>query len=463
MSRSRAPAASLASRTIAFWMGVALFASLALFGGASRADALNQPIVRILSIIISAILLLSMTQAQLQRARQLMMLLGLFAFLCVLQLVPLPPGLWAQLPGHGSIAAALHDVGQFGSWRPWSLAPDRTVNALLACSTIFATLLVLSLQERRSLESTIPIVLLVFLGISGMVGLSQIYGSGPYFYRITNDGNAVGFFANRNHFAFFLAMGFPLLAHLAVQSSQRASKLAIQLTCGAIAIVLVALLITNGSRGGIVLGIVGLIGGGAQIVLSSDRRILPKEAIITGAVLLLVLVILAALFWYTGRGLSFSRLAESSDTEGEMRWLALPTIVEMVRSYFPLGAGLGAFESAYKLVERDELVSGTYLNHVHNDYLELAIDAGIIGWALLGWLVVVLIGHARRKLSSSQYRSATLMAVVVVVQFAIGSALDYPLRTAFMSALFSYAAFLIMRPIDDSATNTRLGPAGAER
>lgn len=463
MAHSRLPAASLASESRAAWVGLALLVSLAVFGGASRADALNQPIIRILSIVAASFFLITATRIELRRARDLLRPLGLLILLCALQLLPLPPGIWASLPGRGELATALDRVGALAVWRPLSLAPDRTINVMLSSLPVFATLVALSRQSRPSLDQMLPIVLVGIMAISGLIGLSQIYSDGPYFYRITNDGNAVGLFANRNHFAFFLAMGFPMLSHLALSGSRKTSDYAIQVTCGTIAIALLALLITNGSRGGLVLGLVGLLGGAAIILTSSSRKFTGREIAFGGAALALAVTLLAALFWFSRRSLTLARFLQSGDGTEEMRLLALPTILEMLWSYFPLGAGMGAFENAYKMVEPDELISGVYLNHVHNDFLEFGIDASVPGLALLGYLAVILIRGVRRKFQFAQYRSVTLMAAVIAVQFAIGSALDYPLRTAFMSALFCYAAFLIIRPIDDSPTDVRRSPADAER
>src|SRR3546814_18783044 len=51
--------------------------------------------------------------------------------------------------------------------------------------------------------------------MSGGLGLAQVIGprDGPlYLYEITNNGSAVGLFANRNHQAALLACLFPMLA-----------------------------------------------------------------------------------------------------------------------------------------------------------------------------------------------------------------------------------------------------------
>ena len=62
----------------------------------------------------------------------------------------------------------------------------------------------------------------------------------------------------------------------------------------------------------------------------------------------------------------------------------------MIWHYAPFGGGFGSFEAAYKIVEPVNLLSLQYLNHAHNDYLELAIEAGLPGLALAGlWIVLI--------------------------------------------------------------------------
>ena len=50
---------------------------------------------------------------------------------------------------------------------------------------------------------------------------------------------------------------------------------------------------------------------------------------------------------------------------------ALPTIERLIAAYAPWGSGLGTFEQVFKLHEPDALLSPSYLNHAHNDWLEL--------------------------------------------------------------------------------------------
>ena len=66
-------------------------------------------------------------------------------------------------------------------------------------------------SQRRTMVG----VVLAFAAISAIFGLWQIMegaDSALYLYRITNEGEAVGFFANRNHLAGLLAASLPVAA-----------------------------------------------------------------------------------------------------------------------------------------------------------------------------------------------------------------------------------------------------------
>ena len=139
------------------------------------------------------------------------------ACLIAVHLVPLPPAVWQALPGRELVAANDRLAGLNGVWRPFSLAPGTTWNALYSLLVPFAVLLCGIQLDRDHLLRLVPVILAIG-ALSGLIGILQVIGdaSGPlYFYRITNGDSAVGLFSNRNHHAIFLAALFPMLAWLA--------------------------------------------------------------------------------------------------------------------------------------------------------------------------------------------------------------------------------------------------------
>ena len=134
----------------------------------------------------------------------------------VLQLVPLPPGIWSVLPGRDTVAQFYTVAGMALPWQPLSLSPGETWRAglaLLPALALFLATLTLSRAERQVL-----LVVAVVIGlISVPLGILQVLGgdeSELYFFQYTNPGSAVGFFANANHYAAFCYMLIPLSAAL---------------------------------------------------------------------------------------------------------------------------------------------------------------------------------------------------------------------------------------------------------
>lgn len=124
----------------------------------------------------------------------------------------------------------------------------------------------------------------------------------------------------------------------------------------------------------------------------------------------------------------------------------------MIWNYAPFGGGFGSFEAAYKIAEPVNLLSLQYLNHAHNDYLELLIDGGFPALALLaGWGLIVWRAAQRgwrHDQSAPTDRIGILVSVMMLAIFAAASLVDYPLRTPAMAAMATLATVLIYRRPD---------------
>jgi len=130
------------------------------------------------------------------------------------------------------------------------------------------------------------------------------------------------------------------------------------------------------------------------------------------------------------------------DVEQDMRSRALPTVVEMVRTYFPFGSGLGGFDPMFRIAEPFALLKPTYFNHAHNDLLEIVLDAGVPGLLLLlaglawwGWASIkAWRAGGERDQVTARLGGAMLLLVI------IASAFDYPARTPIIMAWGTIAA-----------------------
>jgi O-antigen ligase len=411
-------------------------AVLWLAGGASRADVLGQALVRGAAWSLLAVAALFGPRPQVRDAGAVAYLVLAAVILAALQLVPLPPAIWEALPGR---AVFLQAVEGPQPWRPWSIVPGATWNALgslIVPVTVLLFVTTLSERERRWL----PAMILALVAASTLLGLLQF--SGVRFNNpLINEGvGAVnGTFANRNHFALFLTIGCILAPVWAFQSSPRPMR-RIPIALGLLLLVILVIL-ASGSRAGLGLGIFA-VGLGFAIVWADIRRMLhgaPRwtmPAIILGIVAVMAIFVLVSVA--AGRAQSISRVL-SVDPSSDMRSRALPTIMAMIGTYFPWGSGFGGFDPIFRLHEPFDLLKLTYFNHAHNDFLEVVLDGGIAAAALLlvalSWWGIASL-RAIRSGDRLQRLGAGILLLVIVA-----SGFDYPARTPLIMAICVVAAW----------------------
>ena len=199
----------------------------------------------------------------------------------LVQLVPLPPEVWTALPNREPIASTFGLLQQDLPWMPISVSPRATALSalsLLPPLAIFLAMLSLGNPERRLMS----LVVLAVGVLSVVVGLNQV-AQGPAsplrFFAQTNPTEAVGFFANRNHFAALLyavmliAAAWAVEAAIAFETGRRPREGGGIVALAATFTVMVALVAAQAmarSRAGLGLTIVALSGTFALAFL--DRR-----------------------------------------------------------------------------------------------------------------------------------------------------------------------------------------------
>lgn len=463
MRRSFSPAEN--RRDFSFLLLAAFLGFTALTGGGSRPDILSLVILRPVAVVVAALAAWRLGVGSIRRFPLLFGMMSATIVLTVLHLIPLPPGIWQALPGRKLVSMIDQAVGLRMPWRPLSLDPDGTRNALFSYVVPLAVLLAGARLPRSGRERLLVILIVIGL-LSGVLGLLQLLGSptGPlFFYEHTNYGAATGLFANRNHQAIFLATLFPMMAALvAMQVDQQR---AVRVRYGALAagFVLVPMLLVTGSRAGIGLGALGMLS--ALLLLRRHDGKRPKANVARsryfrwlgprGHILLAIFgtVALVALTVAMSRALSISRLLQVG-SEDELRFKVWPVIFSDISTYFPVGSGIGSFATAFKIVEPNSILRPTFLNHAHNETLEILLTAGLPGMLLLVAAIVGWAIAAKRAFARSLAEPGIIFArlgVVMIALLGLGSVADYPLRTPFLAAVLVIAALWCSGRMDESA------------
>ncbi len=424
-----------------------LILTAAFFGGSSREDVLSAVLVPLAAIALAFYLLVRAKPDTGRRDGAASAVVPLcfaisFPIIALLQLVPLHTGIWTLLPGREHLTVVDALLRHPHSWRPMSLAPDATLRFAIAGLVPVAAVMAMT-DLKESAHNRILWVLILLACVSALLAVLQVAaGSSGQFqmYAQTTPGSANGLFANRNHQAVFLAAMMPF-AVLALQG-ERALRLSTRgRAIGVfVALMFVALLLLmNGSRAGLLCGVIGL--GGSVAVYATGQQ--PGQSIGRAAwAAAATLVVLASLgiaaLAAAGRLETVNHL-QAGELGTDLRFAFYPTFGKMIRAYMPIGSGFGSFEAAFKRFEPFEFLGPTYLNAAHNDYVQLVIEGGIVAAALIVAYVVVMAFASWQcwsapRSSASQRGKAASVALLTIL---VASWFDYPLRTPLLLCVFA--------------------------
>ena len=467
-----------------FWLTAFTLLAALLLGGGTRGGFLPDALLQLLAIpllLLSASRLGDLFWRNRDKFRQMrweFIFCLAVVIVPLIQLVPLPPALWMLLPHRTPLIASFDVLGHGSSgnglpWLPISVSPNATwlsVAALLPTLAVFFGTILLGYRERRLLSLGV----VAFGIVSAFLGLLQI-AQGPAsrlrFFSATNLSEAVGFFANRNHFAAFLYVVLLFAAVWAIDVGfavgpwrdrrifEARSIVTITASFLAIVILLAAEAMAR-SRAGMMLTMVSLIGVYGLVLTDRRRRTLsatPLNFLFAAAGTAFILVVQFALYRVLARF--------NTDPLDDLRLQFARTTIEAAWAYMPFGAGMGTFVPVYGMFEKpQDLFAHAYINHAHDDILELWLETGIFGIALMGAFAAWLVSRAIKiwryaAVGANEFdRSLARAATIAVALIVTHSFLDYPLRTAAMTAILAFACGLMVETlgVDDRAKERRV-------
>ena len=434
-----------------FWILCAFLLLCALGGGSSRAATLSLLYLRPAAVLCIAAAALVPGPWDFARYRAPLLILAALAAAIALQLVPLPPQWFAALPGHEKFTEASRLAGESAGWHSISLAPDLTLNSLLALLPALAVLVVFAGMNEADRDRTLlflPVLALATI-LFAILQLAQGPDSPAYLYSITSRSLPVGLFANRNHQAAALAIAIPAFAGVAVILTRHFSRPAIIFgMCGVLSLLCILFGLLTGSRSGLALLGVGVLGTAAVIwpVVTSRRY---RLLMVVGLGVALALAIVLAIAF--GRATSVERLTGESNMSGELRLLTLPVLSQLVRDYMPFGSGFGTFDPIFRNAEPMSLLRQSFFNNAHNDFIELAITGGVAAVAVL---IAAMLWFFHRGWHTARSAGSTSTPVVMaklgwlaLAMIALASLSDYPVRTPIFTAVAALMAAWLCSPV----------------
>ncbi|EAQ28232.1 hypothetical protein NAP1_11573 [Erythrobacter sp. NAP1] len=430
------------------WAGLAILAAAFAFGGGGSKYGSANLIVQLIALVALSFHRAAFFDFWRTAPLSVKALTGLTILLPVLQIVPLPASVWNALPGRELMIQSLELVNA-NDWATLSVDPIRT---LLALSAIIAPLAILTIgwQAPRGTLITLGWFAVAIGLVNLALGVPQVLSNsevGVLYPENPMPGVLFGTFANRNSTGVFLVGALAFAALLLVPA--RFQQLGVWARPAICALLLLAILLTR-SRTAIVLAAIplGLVAmkyilarlGSAASARAAWVAIIPAVLVI-GAVGMLAVT-------SPGRVAEVVDRFEGSGTDA--RVFIWEDAAYSAQRYFPVGSGMGTFDDVFQIDESLENMTLRRAGRAHNDYLEVAIEAGVPGLVLIAAWLVLLAGLAWRA-RKARDRWIAWSGGTFLLAAALQSITDYPLRNQSLLVFGAFALVILIRFGTDEA------------
>jgi len=317
-----------------------------------------------------------------------------------------------------------------------SAYPHDTVSgALLYCA--YGMLCFLSGQTlRRSVQARKLAVIFALYGFV-IAGLALLQGVAPngklYWLRQPRIGGWIyGPYVNHNHYAGLMELLVPIPLIL---SCTRLAHEKERIAAGIAAAAMTGTVFLCGSRG----GMLALLAEFVVLAVVAVRQ--KKGARLAVGVGAFAVVLLSLLTWLGGKELT-ARVTSipteaRSEISGGIRLTIDRDTLQMFRNKPLLGWGLRTFPVVYPQFRT--FYTNFFVNEAHNDYLQLLVETGLLGFATMVWFLIVLYRNAWCKIGdwmSDLSGAVTLACLLGFTGILVHSALDFNLQIPANAALF---------------------------
>ncbi len=376
-----------------------------------------------------------------------LMLLACMVSLAWLQTLPLPADWVAIISPQAALAQ------NPAAWMTLSLDVYQT-RVMAALSFVYLLVFIISVMTVRDANRLDKLAqVLVWSGVLQAVLGAVLYSmKAQYtiFFSDVSHHDMVGSFINRNHLASYLNMCLSvgiglMLARLGSQEYRYEGwkarlksviefMLSPKIRLRLLLVVMVIALVLTRSRMGNASFFIALLVVGALATLLMRKTAPRTIALIVSLLIIDVLVI--------GTAVGLDKVAEriqqtevmvadgGSSESLEARTEAARTALPLVRDFILLGSGGGSFYNVF-LSYRTPQYGYSYVDHTHNDYVEIASDYGLVGLSILGLLVVTSFWNVLRVMAtrrSSLPRGIAFGVAMAIVALLLHSTVDFNLQ-----------------------------------
>lgn len=247
---------------------------------------------------------------------------------------------------------------------------------------------------RRSSQAKALAVAITVYGVA-VASFALLQGLSPngklYWLRTNRSGWIYGPYVSHNNYAGLMEMLVPIPLVLCLT---RYAQGHLRTAIAAGAALMAGTIFLSGSRG-------GMISFVAEMILFAVVLIKMRKGTKVAAGVGVFAVVTVALLLWVG-GMEFARRVSTIGAEtkqelsGGLRWTIDKDGLRMLAHKPILGWGLGTFPVAYPQFRT--FYTTFFINDAHDDYLQFAVETGVVGVALILWFLVAMYRNALRKL-----------------------------------------------------------------
>lgn len=269
--------------------------------------------------------------------------------------------------------------------------------------------------------------------LAGFAMLQGVSSNGRlYWLREAKLGGWIyGPYVNHNHYAGLMEMlvPIPLVLSLTRLASRRT-----RVAAAVAAAVMACTIFLSGSRGGMLALVAELIILGAFLVRQ-------KRSLGTAIGIGIFTAVVAGLLIWLGGGELINRIASvgpsHSEISGDMRSYINRDGLHIFLKRPLLGWGLGTFPVVYPQFRT--FYTDFFVNQAHDDYLQLLVEMGMLGFGIMIWFLATLYWSSFRKLRNWSNEISGAMALAAVLGLSgilVHGAVDFNLQIPANAALF---------------------------
>jgi O-antigen ligase len=241
----------------------------------------------------------------------------------------------------------------------------------------------------------------------------------PHFH-----GSIYGSYVNHDHYAGLMEMLVPLPFVASMGHLLKGGQRVFVAFC---AVLMASTIFLSGSRGGMLAFVLEMV---LFAALTLGKRRSPRIALGLTAVCVFIL----ALLIFLGKGQVLGRLGDLSPG------IRLNITKDSLRMFSqrPIGGwGLGTFPTVYPSFR--SFYTNLFVNEAHNDYAQLLVETGLLGFGLMVWFVISLYRHGLPTSRRWEFKwdgAVSLAALLGCTGILFHSFVDFNLQIPANAAMF---------------------------